>query len=103
MSALRNLRVEPGSHELGTVLMAEANHRIANHLSLLCATLRLEADAVRQGPELVERAAVVDRLRAAVGRIEAIGQLHRALAQTPRGSVELSSFLSAKQDRKSVV
>ena len=97
MSALRNRRVEPGRHDLGPVLMAEASHRIANHLSLLCATLRLEADAVRQGPELVERAAVVERLRAAVSRIEAIGQLHRTLAEVPRGSVELSSFLCAKQ------
>jgi PAS domain S-box-containing protein len=58
------------------VLMREADHRIKNSLQLVVSLLRLQIGQVRE-PEAKEA------LRAAVARVEAIGEAHLALQRSP--------------------
>ena len=74
-------------------LAAEANHRIANHLALLAAMVRLHS---RHLPD--EEAMPVDEVRrelAEIGaRIETVGRLHGLLAVAPeRGDIDLQLYL----------
>jgi len=77
-----------------TELVREANHRVANHLTLLTATIQLQLDALKKGPEQVSRQAACDHLRAAIARIVAIGNLHRRLSGFAGSSIDLGQFLS---------
>lgn len=71
---------------------AEANHRIANNLSMVAAYLRLQAAEV--GEEPVEPESVRRMLREGAARVETIGRVHRHLASGPReGKVDLSGYL----------
>jgi two-component sensor histidine kinase len=74
MSALRALPPDDPS-------IAEANHRIANNLSMLAAYARLEATGVRERPMLTgaECAAMLEEVAA---RVHTIAQLHRLLTQS---------------------
>jgi len=72
----------------------EANHRIANHLSIVASILRLEQEAVLRTPTLTpERAYAV--LEECGRRIEAIARIHQLLSQRDplRPSVELGEYL----------
>lgn len=81
-----------------TVLLAEANHRIANHLSMLCAALRLEASAAARGPETLARGHVVEGLQQAAARVEAMARLHRELILPQTAPVDLADCLDAHLD-----
>jgi two-component sensor histidine kinase len=63
-------------------LLAEANHRIANSLSLLVGMVRMQASAVKKRTEPFTNAEVRHLLDAMAARITAVGQLHRSLSQT---------------------
>ena len=67
-------RLEP------TVLMAEANHRIANNLTLVAGWLRLQSvEVTKSGRELSADAAGL-LLDEACARIDTVSRLHRLLA-----------------------
>ena len=75
-------------------LVAEANHRIANHLGSLVALLRTQAASTRDGPEMFSRDEVVALLNDAAGKILAVSRLHHRLAALPaRGLIDLNEML----------
>lgn len=82
-----------------TDLIAEANHRIANSLALLVSMVRMQAVAVKKGPETLSHAEVRQLLDAVAARINTISQLHRILAHTgTEGSVSLKPHLREVTD-----
>jgi len=81
------------SPEDAGVLIAEANHRIANNLSAVIGLVRMEAAAI--GPtETMTGSEVRLLLEEIASRIDAIGALHKMLAQQPmQDSVDISDYL----------
>ncbi|HEY1707303.1 MAG TPA: sensor histidine kinase [Rhizomicrobium sp.] len=63
-----------------TDMLAEANHRIANHLALLAGMVQLQASAVAKGPDLFTKAQVRGMLQETAGKIVGIGNMHRRFA-----------------------
>jgi two-component sensor histidine kinase len=59
----------------------EANHRIANNLSLVVASLHMQARSIRKGAASIPAADVRTMLDEAAARIDAVGLLHRVLSQ----------------------
>jgi two-component sensor histidine kinase len=75
-------------------LLAEANHRIANSLSLLVGMVRMQGASVKKRSEPYSPAEVRHLLDGVAARITAIGQLHRSLSQTcSNGIVSLKPHL----------
>ena len=75
-------------------LLAEANHRIANSLSLLVGMVRMQAASVKKRSEPYSNAEVRHLLDGVAARITAIGQLHRSLSQTcSNGIISLKPHL----------
>ena len=68
-------------------LVAEANHRIANSLTLLVSMVRMQAAAVRRSPGPMSPAEVRLLLEGIAARINTIGQLHRLLSHVPTDGV----------------
>ena len=68
-------------------LVAEANHRIANSLTLLVSMVRMQAASVRRNPDLLHPAEVRLLLEGIAARINTIGQLHRLLSHVPTDGV----------------
>jgi two-component sensor histidine kinase len=62
-------------------LVAEANHRIANSLTLLVSMVRMQAASVRRNPGPLSAAEVRLMLEGIAARINTISQLHRLLSQ----------------------
>jgi two-component sensor histidine kinase len=80
-------------HE-GIALNREADHRIANNLSLVVGLLRMRARAVSQGEGTMDRAEVRGLLDDVAARVETVAQLHRMLSQSYRNAlVDLGSYL----------
>jgi two-component sensor histidine kinase len=64
-------------------LIAESNHRIANHLSLLVGMVQLQSAHVAKGPETFTKTEVCSLLQETAGKIISIGNFHRRLASRP--------------------
>lgn len=64
--------------------VAEANHRIANSLTLLVGMVRLQAATVKKNPAPLSNAEVRMLLEGIAARIGTIGQLHRLLSHAPQ-------------------
>jgi two-component sensor histidine kinase len=62
-------------------LVAEANHRIANSLTLLVSMVRMQAVSVKKRAEPFSNAEVRQLLDGVAARINTISQLHRILSQ----------------------
>jgi two-component sensor histidine kinase len=75
------------------LLLKEANHRIANQLSLLASMVQLQARAVAKGPEALSRDAVKTMLDQSQSRIIAMGKLHRQLAMGIHNDINLGDHL----------
>lgn len=75
-------------------LVREANHRIANHLTLLTSMIQIQIDGLKTGPPTLPRDAAADHLRAAIARIVAIAGLHRRLTGSSDVFIDLGEFLS---------
>src|SRR5689334_2724761 len=75
------------------VLLKEANHRIANQLTLLAGMVQLEASAVGKGPATLPREAVKAILDKVKTSVIAMGKLHRAIAQDRPAEVSLADHL----------
>ncbi len=73
--------------------LAEANHRIANQLSLIAGVVRLHAVNRSKGASAVPAEEVRLLLEEIGGRIETIGRLHRLLAHADSGAVPLPAYL----------
>ena len=65
-------------------IVAEANHRIANSLTLLVGMVRLQAGSVKKSPAPLSNAEVRLLLEGIAARIGTIGQLHRLLSHAPQ-------------------
>jgi two-component sensor histidine kinase len=65
-----------------TDLLAEANHRIANHLSLLAGMVQLQMSALSRGPDMLSRTQVRGLLQETAGKIVGIGNMHRRFAHS---------------------
>jgi two-component sensor histidine kinase len=75
-------------------LIAESNHRIANHLSLLAGMVQLQAAHVAKGPDMFTRTEVGGLLRETAGKIVSVSHLHRKLAHgTGWSAVDLGTYL----------
>lgn len=74
--------------------IAEANHRIANSLTLLISMVRMQADAVNKRPEPLTNVDIRLMLEGVAARIGTIGQLHRMLSHVSQdGAVSLQPHL----------
>jgi len=77
-----------------TDLVAEANHRIANSLTLLVSMVRMQAVAVKKADESLSSAQVRQLLDGVAARINTISQLHRILSYSAsEGAVSLKPHL----------
>jgi len=80
-------------------LLAEANHRIANSLTLLVSMVRMQAVSVKKGSQMLTNAEVRQLLDGVAARINTISQLHRILSRTgSEGAVSLRPHLSEVTD-----
>ena len=84
---LAQSRFTPMPSPAATDLVAEANHRIANSLTLLVSMVRMQAASVRKGPGPMSPAEVRLLLEGIAARINTIGQLHRLLSHVPTDGV----------------
>lgn len=75
-------------------LVAEANHRVANSLTLLSGLVRMQARHVGRAAKSYNAAEVRMMFDGFAARISTIGQLHRMLAHVPPdGTVDFSRHL----------
>lgn len=94
MAALETLSSESLSILPGSELVREANHRIANHLSMIVGMVQIQASALAKGPEVLPRTAVHDILQDMAGKILSVSHLHRKLANAPHvGEIDIAAFL----------
>jgi two-component sensor histidine kinase len=70
-----------------TDLVGEANHRIANSLTLLVAMVRMQAVSLKKKQEVLSNAEVRMLLDGIAARINTISQLHRILSYTAADGV----------------
>ncbi|HEY4126115.1 MAG TPA: sensor histidine kinase [Rhizomicrobium sp.] len=94
MAALETLSSESLIALPGTELVREANHRIANHLSMIVGMVQIQASALSKGPDALPRADVHNILQDMAGKILSVSHLHRKLADTPHiHELELAGYL----------
>lgn len=72
----------PSSPAVPTDLVAEANHRIANSLTLLVGMVRMQSVSVHKKAEALSNAEVRHLLDGIAARISTISQLHRILSRS---------------------
>ncbi|HEX3810416.1 MAG TPA: sensor histidine kinase [Rhizomicrobium sp.] len=94
IDTLSGSAILPSSDSAAFDFLAEANHRIANHLSMLAGMVQLRAAAVGRGPEILDRGEVRGMLRETAGRIVSVGNLHRKMAHVANGeNIDLGNYL----------
>jgi len=77
-----------------TDLVSEANHRVANSLTLLSGLVRMQAKATGRAARSFSNAEIRMMFDGVAARIATLGQLHRMLAHLPLdGVVDLSAHL----------
>jgi two-component sensor histidine kinase len=88
------LEIVPAQTSPAIDLAAEANHRIANHISLVAGLVRMQGSALRnQSPKINGNQALLI-LEEVSARLETVGRLHRLLARAPDGaSIDLTDYL----------
>lgn len=93
MSAPQVIPIRPNVR-IDLALISEANHRVANHLTLLANLVQNQAAAVAKGPDRLARDEVQGMLREVAGKVVGIGHLHRRLAELPQDAeIELGNYL----------
>jgi two-component sensor histidine kinase len=86
--------IVPLRPSLDLTLIGEANHRVANHLSLLASMVQTQAQYVAKGPLHIGRDDVHTMLREVAGKVISVGHLHRTLAGKPREeTLDLGDYL----------
>lgn len=75
-------------------LIREANHRVANQLTILANLIQAQAIGAGKGPALFSRDQVQGMLREVAGKVITVGHLHRRLADDPGGQdLDLANYL----------
>jgi two-component sensor histidine kinase len=93
------LTFAPQAHATAPNVVAEANHRIANSLTLLVGMVRMQAVAVKKNPVPMTSAEVRLLLDGVAARINTIAQLHRMLSYTAAdGAISLRPHLQEITD-----
>ena len=88
------LALSPSSLTTPPDMVAEANHRIANSLTLLVGMVRLQAVTVHKKAEALSNAEVRHLLDGIAARINTISQLHRILSRNAgEGAMSLRPHL----------
>jgi two-component sensor histidine kinase len=91
MSAPQVIPLRP---RMDIALVSEANHRVANHLTLLAGLVQIQASNVAKGPAQLSRDDVHAILREVAGKVIGIGQLHRRLIDLPQNeTIDLGDYL----------
>jgi two-component sensor histidine kinase len=94
MAALDTFSSETFSPLAGSDLIREANHRIANHLSMIVGMVQIQVSALSKGPDVLPRADVHDILQDMAGKILSVSHLHRKLADAPHANeLDLAGYL----------
>jgi two-component sensor histidine kinase len=94
MAALDTLSSESHSPPAGSDLIREANHRIANHLSMIVGMVQIQASALSKGPDVLPRTDVHNILQDMAGKILSVSHLHRKLADAPHAhELDLAGYL----------
>jgi two-component sensor histidine kinase len=94
MAALETLSPESLIPLPGTELVREANHRIANHLSMIVGMVQIQASALSKGPDVLARTDVHNILQDMAGKILSVSHLHRKLADAPHANeLDLAGYL----------
>lgn len=84
----------PGKSAAPADLVAEANHRIANSLTVLVSMVRMQAASVRKNMESYSSAEVRHLLDGIAARINTISQLHRIISHAGLdGAISLKPHL----------
>jgi len=84
----------PRAAPLAIELADEANHRIANHLAMLAALMRLRAKGVGRTQIALSAKDVQQLLEEFAGRLETVGEIHRLLAHRSNGAhVDVAGYL----------
>jgi two-component sensor histidine kinase len=76
------------------ILLAEANHRIANNLMLLAGSVQLKAKGIGRSERTLSGPELQREMIEVATRIETVGMLHRLLSDTPRfAAVNFSAYV----------
>ena len=87
---------QPRAAPLVSQLVDEANHRIANHLAMLSALMRLQARGIGQTHIALSAKDVQRLLEQFAGRLETVAEIHRLLAHRSSGApVDVAGYLEA--------
>jgi two-component sensor histidine kinase len=94
MAAMESFQVSPTMLSPDVDLLQEANHRIANHLSLIVGMVHAQASGVARGPETLSRDQVRELLQETAGKIVSVSHLHRHLAnRAETQTIDLGNYL----------
>lgn len=94
MDTILTARSIPQASPGATDMVAEANHRIANSLSVLVGMVRMQAITVKKAGESFSNAEVRHLLDGIAARINTISQLHRILSRAGAdGAISLKPHL----------
>lgn len=94
MTALNTLSSESIAVLPSSELVREANHRIANHLSVIVGMVQMQMSALARGPDVLPRSAVHDLLQDMASKILSVSHLHRKLADAPHNDeIEIAAYL----------
>ncbi len=75
-------------------LLREADHRIANQLTVVIETIKAQLAQVRRGPDYLSRDTACSLLEDSAAKVLSIARLHRHLAQRPHGdTVDVGDLL----------
>jgi two-component sensor histidine kinase len=93
MNAPELIHLHPGS-AAELALVREANHRVANQLTMLANLIQSQAIDAGKGPATFSRQQVQGILREVASKVITVGHLHRRLAEEPgEREIELSHYL----------
>jgi len=75
-------------------LLQEANHRIANQLSLLASSIQIQLSGLNRGPITLPREDVKRSMQEISSKIISVAHLHRRLAENPyEADIDLADYL----------
>jgi two-component sensor histidine kinase len=93
MSAHQVVPIRP-NNRIEFAMIREANHRVANHLTLLASLVQVQATHVAKGPSHFAREEVRGMLQDVAGKVISVGHLHRKLAdEAHNDELELGGYL----------
>jgi two-component sensor histidine kinase len=93
MSTHQVVPIRP-NNRIEFAMIREANHRVANHLSLLAGLVQAQATSVSKGPLQFERDHVRGMLQDVAGKVISVGHLHRKLSDEGHdGEIDLGDYL----------